>query len=448
MTCSPSSKKLCGVCDTCNKRSFASHPKAKYWSDKNEKRPNEVHLQSNKEFIFDCNDCGHELELSLNTVKSGGWCSYCNKDKLCDKEDCLFCFAKSFASHPMASQWSTKNEISARMTCKGSERKIWFDCTTCNHSFQTVLYTIKKDKYCPYCTHQRLCEEDCKLCFEKSCASHIISEAWSTKNELHPRQVFLQSNKKMIFNCLECRHEYSTSIISYYNSKNGSCAYCSNQKLCNKDCEICFAKSFASHPKVNCWSSKNAKQPREIFKGSEQRGIFNCDKCNIEFDAKIYNVLTGYWCPYCKNKSEAKMLEFLSSQYPNCKKQLRFDWCRFSKTNSIMPFDFGVDKVLIELDGEQHFIQISNWDTPENVQVKDKEKIMKCMEQGYSIIHISQLDVWYDKYDWKNIIKEEIAILQNQPPTCVFISSQDIYENHCIGIENCKMRNPLKKPEI
>ena len=142
------------------------------------------------------------------------------------------------------------------------------------------------------------------------------------------------------------------------------------------------------------------------------------------------------------------MLEFLSSQYPNCKKQLRFDWCRFSKTNSIMPFDFGVDKVLIELDGEQYFIQISNWDTPENVQVKDKEKIMKCMEQGYSIIHISQLDVWYDKYDWKNIIKEEIAILQNQPPTCVFISSQDIYENHCIGVENCKLLNPLKKPEI
>ena len=61
MACSISSKKLCGVCDTCNKRSFASHPKAKYWSDKNEKKPEDVHLQSNKKFIFDCEDCGHEL---------------------------------------------------------------------------------------------------------------------------------------------------------------------------------------------------------------------------------------------------------------------------------------------------------------------------------------------------------------------------------------------------
>jgi very-short-patch-repair endonuclease len=220
------------------------------------------------------------------------------------------------------------------------------------------------------------------------------------------------------------------------------------KKLCDQECDICFNKSFASHPKVNCWSSKNTKKPREIFKGSEQRAIFNCDECKHENESHLYNVLTGYWCPYCKNKSEAKMLEFLSSQYPNCKKQLRFDWCRFSKTNNIMPFDFGVDKVLIELDGEQHFIQISNWDAPENVQARDKEKIQKCMEQGYSIIHISQLDVWYDKYDWKNIIKEEITILQNQPPTCIFISSQDIYENHCIGIENCKLLNPLKKLEI
>ena len=91
------------------------------------------------------------------------------------------------------------------------------------------------------------------------------------------------------------------------------------------------------------------------------------------------------------------------------------------------------------MDGEQHFIQISNWDTPENVQAKDIEKIQKCMEQGYSIIHISQLDVWHDKYDWKTVIQEEIALMQDQPPTCVFISSKDIYGTHCIGIE--KLQN-------
>jgi len=192
-----------------------------------------------------------------------------------------------------------------------------------------------------------------------------------------------------------------------------------------------------------CWSDKNAKVPRQVFKGSEQRGIFNCDTCHSEFDARLYNVLTGYWCPYCKNKSEAKVLAYLSAQYPECKKQLRFEWCRFSETNSIMPFDFGVGSVLIELDGEQHFAQISNWDTPERVQAKDREKIQKCMENGYSIIHISQLDVWHDVYDWKTVLKQEIDRLSVEPPTCVFIASKDIYATHCVGFESCRFWNPL-----
>ena len=66
------------------------------------------------------------------------------------------------------------------------------------------------------------------------------------------------------------------------------------------------------------------------------------------------------------------------------------------------------------------------------------------MEQGYSIIHISQLDVWFDYYDWKKVLQEEISLLQHQPPTYVFISSENIYENHCNGIKSCKIVHPLK----
>ena len=446
-SCSVASKKLCGACDVCYQRSFAVHPRAACWSDKNEKSPEEVHLSSNKKFLFDCKECGHELLLGLNVINAGGWCSYCNKDKLCEKEDCLFCFQKSFASHQMASKWSVKNMVSPRMICSGSEKKCWFDCDTCHHSFQTVLFILKKENHCPYCTNQRLCEEDCDYCFQKSCASHRMAEEWSAKNQVQPRQAFLQSNKKAIFDCKQCGHEYETTINHYYN-RDGSCAYCSNQKLCDQECDICFNKSFASHPKVGCWNSKNTKLPRQVFKGSEHRAIFTCDKCSSEFDAKVYNILTGYWCPYCKNKSEAKMLQFLSNEYSECKKQLRFDWCRFSKTNSIMPFDFGVGKILIELDGEQHFVQISNWDAPENIQAKDIEKIQKCIAEGYSIIHISQLDVWFDKYDWKKVLREEIAVLLDAPPTCVFISSTDCYEMHCASLENCKIVNPLKIPKF
>ena len=394
---------------------------------KNKEKPNQVFLSSNKKYIFDCVECGHELEMILNNVVNGQWCKYCNSNGLCKDDNCEYCFQRSFASKAMASCWSAKNMIRPRDMLKGSDKKCWFKCNKCHHEFDKVLFSIINDSHCTYCVNQKLCEEDCKECFEKSCASHPISQAWSTENILKPREVFKQSNKSIKFNCLTCHHSYQTKVQHYIN-RDGSCAYCSNQKLCNDEkCSQCFEKSFASHPKIACWSNKNKKQPREMFKGSETKCTFNCDKCHSEFDSKLYNVLTGYWCPYCKNKTEAKVLQFLETDY-KVKKQIRFDWCRFSDTNNIMPFDFQVNNVLIEIDGDQHFKQVSNWgDTPKYVQKKDIEKINKSIQNGYSIIHIYQDDIWTDRYDWKAILKNMIESIQSE---CVFISSTNNYSNH------------------
>ncbi len=408
MTCNNNSKTLCGNCTKCYERSFATHPRSINWSDKNKIKPYQVHKSSNKKFYFNCKDCEHELFISLTNIIKGQWCGYCKGNNICLSENCKMCFEKSFASQPMSIMWSFKNDKNPREILKGSETKYLFECTECKHEFQTALFSIKKDKHCPYCSNKKLCEDDsCQTCYNKSCASHIMAQAWSSLNDITPNKVFLQSNKKMKFNCLKCNHLYETQVLHYYN-RNGSCPYCANKYLCNNNkCKICFEKSFASHPKINCWSDKNDKLPRNIFKGSETKYIFNCDKCNSEFESKMYNVLTGYWCPYCKNKSEAKVLTMLKESYPNCKTQIRFDWCRYSETNNIMPFDFGIidSKILIELDGEQHFNQISNWNSPESVQLKDNEKMKYAIQHGYSIIHIYQVDVWSNTNNYDNHIK-------------------------------------------
>lgn len=130
-------------------------------------------------------------------------------------------------------------------------------------------------------------------------------------------------------------------------------------------------------------------------------------------------------------------MEFLQSIYLECKRQLRFNWCRFSGTNNIMPIDFGLvnENIVIELDGVQHFSQVSNWTSPEKVMDKDIEKINKCIENGYSIIHIYQPDVWYDKYDWKIMLINVINELKEGKPMAVFISSNDSYDSHIEKIQ-------------
>lgn len=44
-----------------------------------------------------------------------------------------------------------------------------------------------------------------------------------------------------------------------------------------------FEKSFASHPKSEFWSIKNTMKPRELYKGSTKKIIFDCT-CNHEFN--------------------------------------------------------------------------------------------------------------------------------------------------------------------
>ena len=135
---------------------------------------------------------------------------------------------------------------------------------------------------------------------------------------------------------------------------------------------------------------------------------------------------------HCKKKTEAILNEFLEEEFP-IKKQARFDWCRFSETNNIMPFDVMRKDypILIELDGNQHFIQISNWNSPEIVQKKDVEKIQKSIENGYSIIHLPQEDVWHDRYDWRAALREVMVSLETADPQCVFLClDAAVYETH------------------
>ena len=50
------SKKLCGDkdCETCFSLSFASHPKAKYWSDVNDTTPEFVSKNAHDNYFFNC----------------------------------------------------------------------------------------------------------------------------------------------------------------------------------------------------------------------------------------------------------------------------------------------------------------------------------------------------------------------------------------------------------
>lgn len=197
---------------------FDSHPKAQYWSAKNEKMPNEVALNSHKKFWFDCDKCNHEFELKLlNINQSNSWCPYCANKKLCG--NCEKCFNKSFASHSKAHCWSNENTIDVKLVFKGADRiKYKFNCDKCPHTFEMIPKCItSKGQFCQYCGHQKLCDNNnCSMCFNNSFAS-VEKSKFILDKTINPRNLFKRTNKKIEFICDECNEPFTTMLSDITN---------------------------------------------------------------------------------------------------------------------------------------------------------------------------------------------------------------------------------------
>ena len=84
-------------------------------------------------------------------------------------------------------------------------------------------------------------------------------------------------------------------------------------------------------------------------------------------------------------------------------------------------------KLIIEIDGIQHFKEVKYWknDFKEN-QERDKYKMEQAIKNNYSIIRIIQEDIYYNKFDWKNELL--INIKKHDIPNIIYICKNNEYE--------------------
>ena len=134
-----------------------------------------------------------------------------------------------------------------------------------------------------------------------------------------------------------------------------------------------------------------------------------CNKCNNIFQQLYTNhIIQKQGCPNCGCRITEKIFhKYLQSIFPSVIRQFKQKWCR---GKHCLRFDECISelKILFELDGNQHFKQIMNWKSPEENQITDRFKMKCANENGYSVIRIIQVDVLYDKYDWKKELLDNI----------------------------------------
>lgn len=397
-------KELCKDmnCLFCFFASVMSQPGYILWDYKrNIGKPRDYFRGSEEKKWFKCaNNCGHSIERYIYNINLK--CMYCISQKLCNDLSCLTCFIKSFASHPKSAFWDyTKNEKLPVECFKFSNKKYWFKCKNCNHSFRMALNTISQGGWCKYCGKRELCENlNCLFCLDASFSSETNFEWIYEKNEGSPRNYFKNSTYKAWLKCKCCKHEIKNKL------HNIKCGYCNGANLClNDECDFCYNKSFASTILNDLiWSGDNPDSPRANCKFSKIYKIFECKKCENIFEARLYNVSYGTGCPSClfKNECETReIFEILTGfEFPKCSQFLdgKYELDGFCEELAIA----------FEYNGQQHYDYIEYFHRNGEhellgQQIRDEIKRRLCKQQN---IHLIEVPYWIknkEKYIWNCI---------------------------------------------
>lgn len=87
-------------------------------------------------------------------------------------------------------------------------------------------------------------------------------------------------------------------------------------------------------------------------------------------------------------------------------------------------------KIIIELDGESHFKQVAKWKTFEHNRERDLYKMKCAQENGFSIIRILQEDVYFNKYDWLQELKDNInKIIEDNRVQNIYMCKNNEYKD-------------------
>lgn len=235
---------------------------------------------------------------------------------------------------------------------------------------------------------------------------------------IHANRDTCAGNPKVPYKC--SRHGIQRQLL--FDLKRGrGCNICA-QEYRHEQCRYDWNEDWL--PKLQ------EKHPNVVFSDDikwtedsrqQQTIIAHCKECNTDFDSSINTMLSGNngkggkGCG-CINKTEQKLYEKLSKIYTTLERQYKRDWC---KNIAHLPFDFALEVlgIIIELDGPQHFIQLMKWKSPEETHKRDLYKMQCANENGFSVIRLTQEDVYNDKYDWlselvasiKKILEENVV---------------------------------------
>ena len=285
----------------------------------------------------------------------------------------------------------------------------------CDTNVIIICKTHGEFEQSPYChLKQKYCCQQCAGNFQYSTKEYIEKAIQKHGDKYDYSKVEYISGKTHIIIICKLHGEFSQNPHNHLYGYQ--CYKCAGK---NKTTEEYIEKAKEIHGDKYDYSKVNYTKAKDKI-------IIIC-KIHGDFEQEAYGHSTGQGCSKCVNKTEAKLYEIMKQIYPSLITQFKQEWCN----KKIFDFCIPECKIIIELDGPQHFIQIMNWLSPEEQQENDKYKEECANQNGYSVIRLLQEDVFYDTYDWVKELTEAIEeIKSSKGITNIYLCKNGEYDNY------------------
>jgi len=390
--------------------------------------------------------CRHEWKIQIKSRTNAKHPSGC---PFCSQNTTRVCHHNSLASMrpDLMQEWDyNKNvDIDPNTLPVSSGRMVSWKCPHtcpiggCKHEWDAKIANRTKSDSpsgCPFCAPVSE-----SLCYHQSLEylyPDLMKQWHKTMNEgIDPGKLRPSSGIKVYWSCSDpvcnCIHEWPAKICSRTNLDHQSgCPFCNTAPK-----RTCIHNSLEyKHPEISAeWNhNKNGDlKPSVVPSGSGIMVWWTCSNNSAhEWKAVIGDrTAKNSGCPHCKHKTEAALFDWLVEQLPDytIKPQKTFSWCCGITSNRRLRYDFYIVELnrIIELDGPQHFEDISNWKSFKETRKKDIHKMKCALEHDIPVIRITQVMFKERKADMKDILLPHIL---DEKLQYVFLCEDNEYRTH------------------
>lgn len=242
-------------------------------------------------------------------------------------------------------------------------------------------------------------------------------------------------------------NRYSYSKTDYDNSRidviitcqlHGDFSQSPTNHLSGKGCPVCGG-SIKKETSGFITDAKNVHENKYNYSkvdyiNSHTNVIITCST-HGDFQQSPTSHLNGCGCPYCVNKTESIVYQYLDSINIQHYRQFSPSWLINTETGYRRRFDLLIPKykLIIEIDGPQHFRQVSIWGSPEIQRSTDVEKMFLALENDYSVVRLLQDDIFNNNFEWRDFILKNL--IERAEPEIVYQNNTTYNEHETLFYE-------------